>query len=663
MIEKQTLSHQAIIDCLKTNYGISAILLILLPIGADMNASVYKAETKSGQSYFVKLKRGHRYDMSVAILALLQASGIKQIIPPIKTTNGELTQHINDFTLTVYPFVNGQNGFCYNLTGDQWITLGKVLREVHEFDVPPSVKDLIRKETYSNKWREAVQALDAHIDEYLHSDDTALKLLSFMKEHRTIINHLVDRAEILSQKIQKQLPEFVLCHSDIHGGNVLIDENGSIFIVDWDDPIMAPKERDLMFIGGGVANVWNNPLEEEFFYKGYGKTEINQTILAYYRHERIVEDIAEYGQALLLTTDGEDREEMFEHFKGMFEPNGVIDIALKTDLALQACPISSEKDKDAALDFKQKHFFDRLKIQDPYTWALISFYKERLNLQEAHFTFIDHEDAMVAVVFKISQSAGPNLILKVCSRKGDFLKESYFLNRFAGKIPVPKIIQLIEPEAGLDAAVLMECVPGDLLKSETVTRALAWEIGSLLARIHLEHAEGYGDLTDPLHLSNDPRIPFTMKFEEGLEECKGHLPKSLLETCRRLFDKDIDLLLSADGPCVIHRDFRPGNLIASEGKVRGIIDWSSGRGGFAEDDFCPLEFGEWPACCKGSFLEGYASVRKVPDYKLLMPLLRLSRAVAAVGFTIKRGTWESRNSKLYQFNLSHLESLVARENA
>lgn len=118
---------------------------------------------------------------------------------------------------------------------------------------------------------------------------------------------------------------------------MLIDESGSIFIVDWDDPIMAPKERDLMFIGGGVANVWNNPHEEEFFYKGYGKTEINRAILAYYRHERIVEDIAEYGQALLLTSDGgKERSAMLEQFKDMFEPNRVVDIALKTDADPQA---------------------------------------------------------------------------------------------------------------------------------------------------------------------------------------------------------------------------------------------------------------------------------------------------------------------------------------
>lgn len=124
----------------------------------------------------------------------------------------------------------------------------------------------------------------------------------------------------------------MLCHSDIHGGNVLIDGNDIIYMVDWDDPIMAPKERDLMFIGGGVANVWNKSHREGFFYKGYGKTEINMTILAYYRYERIVEDIAEFGQQLLLTSaGGQNRIELYKHFIAQFEPQGVVDIACKTD--------------------------------------------------------------------------------------------------------------------------------------------------------------------------------------------------------------------------------------------------------------------------------------------------------------------------------------------
>ena len=332
MIEKHSFSSKQIVDCLCSDYGIAVATLTRLPLGADMNASVYKAETHGGLSYFVKIKLGDHDDISLIILAWLQASGIQQIIPPTKTIHGELTRRIDAFTLIVYPFIEGQNGFCYNLTNDQWVTLGKVLRQVHEFNVPASIKERIRKETYSSKWRKAVRSLYDHADTISTGDETAFKLKTFMREHRTVINRLVDRAEFLSQNIQKQAPEFVLCHSDIHGGNVLIDEKDAIYIVDWDEPIMAPKERDLMFIGGGVANVWNNPHEEEFFYRGYGKTNINKVVLAYYRHERIVEDIAVYGQTILLTADGgENRIEMYQQFMDMFEPRGVVDIAFKTD--------------------------------------------------------------------------------------------------------------------------------------------------------------------------------------------------------------------------------------------------------------------------------------------------------------------------------------------
>jgi Ser/Thr protein kinase RdoA (MazF antagonist) len=143
-----------------------------------------------------------------------------------------------------------------------------------------------------------------------------------------------------------------------------------------------------------------------------------------------------------------------------------------------------------------------------------------------------------------------------------------------------------------------------------------------------------------------------------LKECKDHLPKAMLEQCRRYFDDHLYLLKSVDGPCVIHRDFQPGNIIAQGGKIQGIIDWSSGRAGFAEDDLCTMEHGGWllNPKIKKQFLEGYSSVRPVPDYSALMPLLRLNRAIAAVGFTVKRGTWNGINARAYQYNLHFLET-------
>lgn len=330
MIAKQPLTTRRIVECLKIDYSIEVATLSPLLLGADMNASVYKAQAHDQRSFFVKLKRGHQHDIGVAILDLLHDAGIQQIIPSLKTTQGELTQQIDDFTLIVYPFIENQNGFNQILTDDQWFTLGQALRKIHEFKMPPAIQNRIRKETYSPKWRDFVRSLYGHIEAKPNGDEWAMKLLMFMKGHIEEIHRLVETAESLSQKIRQNSAEFVLCHGDIHGGNVLIDPNGLIYIIDWDEPIMAPKERDLMFIGGGVANVWNNQHEEDFFYKGYGKVKIDMAILAYYRHERIVEDIAEYAQALLLTNVGEDRPEMYKQFIAMFEPRGVVDVAFKT---------------------------------------------------------------------------------------------------------------------------------------------------------------------------------------------------------------------------------------------------------------------------------------------------------------------------------------------
>lgn len=202
-------------------------------------------------------------------------------------------------------------------------------------EVPPVIHNRIKEETYSPQSRDAFRSLYTHIEDVPLVDEIGLKLQKFMKKNMSVIRRLVDRAEQLGMKLQNHSPEFVLCHSDIHGGNVLILENSDIYIVDWDKPTMAPKERDLMFIGGGVGNVWNKPLEEKLFYKGYGKTEINPISLAYYRHERIVEDMAIYSQELLLTTaGGENRIEMYKHFIAMFEPQGVVDIAFQTDESL-----------------------------------------------------------------------------------------------------------------------------------------------------------------------------------------------------------------------------------------------------------------------------------------------------------------------------------------
>jgi spectinomycin phosphotransferase len=332
MLEKPPVSDQLIIDCLHTSYGIDVSDLTFLPMGADMNSAVYKAQAHGQATYFVKLKHGHAHDVGVLVRDLLCKAGIKHIIPVVKTKTNQLSQQIGAHTIIVSPFVEGEDGFTRDLSEDHWVTLGMVMRQVHELMVPPAIETLLSKETYAPKFRDMVRSYFPLIDSEPRGDEVAIQLHTFMKQHASQIHLLVDRAEQLSQKIQNLSPHLVLCHSDLHAGNVLIDKYGQLYIVDWDEPILAPKERDLMFIGAGVGNVWNKAHEVELFYQGYGSAEVNREILAYYRIERIVVDIAEYVEALLLTSEGgQDRHQSYLHFIGQFEPRGVVDIAFETD--------------------------------------------------------------------------------------------------------------------------------------------------------------------------------------------------------------------------------------------------------------------------------------------------------------------------------------------
>lgn len=292
----------------------------------------------------------------------------------------------------------------------------------------------------------------------------------------------------------------------------------------------------------------------------------------------------------------------------------------------------------------------------------IDLYQHYFHLEKAHFSRIDHEETMVAMVYQVKLPSRKPLIFKICTRPQDYWRELYFLHYFSGKIPVPLVIQSMEPSQEICGAILMECLPGALLQKIDFTDSLMHEIGSLLARIHSNSASGYGELTQPHTLSQNSDHYFKFKFFEGLDECRDHLSPNLLDQCHHYYQTHQHLFASVDGPCITHHDFRPGNIMVRDGRIQGIFDWASGCASFAEEDFCSLEHGDWPmsAAQKISFLEGYKNIRPVPHYQAMMPLLRLSKAVTLMGFTVKNNTWNHQHAHLYQLNRQFLEDFFSQ---
>jgi spectinomycin phosphotransferase len=326
MIETVTLLQN-----LADTYGLAVKTIERLNVGADPTASVYKAIDQDQSTYFIKVKKGTQIGLSTIISDFFHTVGIQNIIPCIRTTQGEPCQIIDNLTITVFPYIEGQDGFSTNLQDDQWQELGKTIKQIHTLKLPPSIQDKIPQESYSQKWRQTLELLDELINDLVVPDSVALATTQFINDHLSIIYLLMDHAERLSQGIENHNQDFVLCHADLHAGNIMLDQKGKIFVIDWDQPILAPKERDLMFIGSGIGNVWNKDHEQELFYEGYGPVKINLPLLAYYRIDRILEDIAIYCQLLLQSSNGGlDRKKWYQELAAQFDNNGVVAIALET---------------------------------------------------------------------------------------------------------------------------------------------------------------------------------------------------------------------------------------------------------------------------------------------------------------------------------------------
>ena len=71
---------------------------------------------------------------------------------------------------------------------------------------------------------------------------------SFRKEAEGKREMLLGRQETLREEARKlkegNLP-FVLCHTDIHGGNLIRDPQGKLWLIDWENVMLVPKETDL----------------------------------------------------------------------------------------------------------------------------------------------------------------------------------------------------------------------------------------------------------------------------------------------------------------------------------------------------------------------------------------------------------------------------------
>lgn len=336
MLTPPDLATDTIIAYLRETYGLAVRQADFLPLGADANTFVFRITTTDGVPYFLKLRSGAFDDVVVAVPAWLHAQGIQQVMAPLSTLAGEPWASAHGFAWLLYPFIEGKNGYEVALSQAQSVAFGHCLRAIHDAVLPDALGQRIPREVYAPQWRDMVAEYTRQVETQGWDDPIAQRLAEFWKMKRHEIRAMVERASALAETLRSRVDAFVLCHGDLHPGNLLLGANDEFAIVDWDTLILAPKEHDLMCLGGGFVST-RDDAQEAWFYQGYGATEIDPLALAYYRYERVIADLAAYGEQILEAQGSvEDREVGLRQVVSQFLPGEVIDVAHRTYAAYRA---------------------------------------------------------------------------------------------------------------------------------------------------------------------------------------------------------------------------------------------------------------------------------------------------------------------------------------
>lgn len=325
------LGHAEIRDVLSRSYGLTTTELELLGGGLDAAAWTYRCSVRSRPDLVLRLKRGEPLPAAYLVPRHLRDAGAGAVVAPMLTSDQQLFVQLDGLTFSVYPFRAGDNEWTSGMTDRHWYDLGSAVRAVHDVAVDRWLTDLlpcddptVEKYGVLTEWDAAVQP----------SRGGGSAFSETWNRHRRQIHAMHQQMRQLVPSLRDQPRHDVVCHGDLHPGNVLIEDD-RVHIIDWDDVLLAPRERDFIFaphvatgdgtsLGSGGSPL---PLAAAFFH-GYDllAADIDWVALTYYRCERVVQDVIALANQAVGTT-ASDAEEANRWLRYNFAPGGEAEAA------------------------------------------------------------------------------------------------------------------------------------------------------------------------------------------------------------------------------------------------------------------------------------------------------------------------------------------------
>ncbi|HET8684809.1 MAG TPA: phosphotransferase [Micromonosporaceae bacterium] len=317
----------------REDFGVDLGLLDEVRHGADEAAQLWRATSTSDGRYAVKLSGGGT-PAGLLVTDHLARYGVPGIAGPVRTRDGRLWSARDGRRLSLAPWVSDHRALDGGMTAGHWAAYGALLARVHATPVTEELAAALPRESHTHERARSLHQLVERRIGAGPADDLAEAMVRRWHDAAGQVRTLLDQADALGGELRGRPEEGVVCHGDPHLGNLLLGEDGRdgpVWLVDWDDAVLAPPERDLMFVTGGVlAFAPVTGPEQEWFFDGYGPVETDRTRLAYYMCVRAMEDLFDFAAHVLDARDHAEAEraEALSIVDGLLSPAGLVTLAI-----------------------------------------------------------------------------------------------------------------------------------------------------------------------------------------------------------------------------------------------------------------------------------------------------------------------------------------------
>jgi Ser/Thr protein kinase RdoA (MazF antagonist) len=225
---------------------------------------------------------------------------------PAPTTEGEVWADLDGTPLALFPFLPGETHRPWSI--EERAAVGRALAALHRA-TPPLAEAITRREAFAVAYEPALRAnLDAAESTPADARPGLIAARAWAAEYRSAVEGQLERLHALRRAARAIGCPLVLCHTDLHHNNVLIDDGGALTLLDWDDACLAPPEHDVWIA------IWDAESRDEVqaLVEGYraagGTAALHDEHFAFYLLRRYVEDVA-VALARLLAVDADPRDD------------------------------------------------------------------------------------------------------------------------------------------------------------------------------------------------------------------------------------------------------------------------------------------------------------------------------------------------------------------